>query len=369
MTKRFGKYKSRRTKRKRKGGGLKEDVVDGLKFAREAAPEVVGMAKDIHGMFKDLKKKDKKGGFIEDVKEAAPHVLEGIKEARRAIPDVVDAYHDIRGAYHDIRDLFGKEEEEEKGGALDFHPHLGKIAHGISDYAHKHIKAAAHHILRTSKTAARRYQDPHNIVVDAGRLAHMHKEGWNKNIGDAHDYVDKVGRASKQELHNYKRLIMHHSHNVTANEKHIYSIMNSSKGQLRKHMQNPDMHRAMSDVMHVAEKGGSIDFRHELGHANRGGALDGESIDKFMQTAEDLQSPVHEAHSAEHSYDKVNFDNRSVKGLGRNAAYGLSGNFHVASSHMKAGMALIPGLAAFMEPGAQTFSGVGYGLSAIGDRI
>ena len=121
------------------------------------------------------------------------------------------------------------------GGSL--HPHMDKMHFGISDYGYRHIKHAAGHIL---------------------------------------------GKANS--------LISHHHHNVTAERHKIQSIFQSSKAQLRKHLRNPEMHNAISDVMHVAEKGGAVSFKHELG-----GGID---ANQALGVARTIADPIKEAQKA-----------------------------------------------------------------------
>ena len=208
-----------------------------------------------------------------------------------------------------MRNIFDYDFDNIKGVAYggSLHPHMDKMHFGISDYGYNHIKDAANHIL---------------------------------------------GRATK--------IIHSHHHNVTAERHKIHKIAESSKAQLRQHLRNPDMHKAISDVMHVAEKGGAISFRHELG-----GGITTEDLKNVAETVRKANDPLEEAVKVKSSYDKVNFDDHSTRGLARNAVTGLAGNFHVASTHMKTANTFIPGAAAFLEPGAQGFSAVGTGLDKI----
>jgi hypothetical protein len=98
----------------------------------------------------------------------------------------------------------------------------------------------------------------------------------------------------------------------------------------------------------------------------------GGSVNKLeyaVNVAKQIHDPITEGQAAKSSYDKVDFHDRSARGWAKNATTGLAGNFHVASTHMKTGMTFIPGLAGFLEGGAQGFSGVGYGLDKVNSMI
>ena len=200
-----------------------------------------------------------------------------------------------------MRNIFDYDFDNIKGVAYggSLHPHMDKMHFGISDYGYNHIKDAANHIL---------------------------------------------GRATK--------IIHSHHHNVTAERHKIHQIAESSKAQLRHHLRNPDMHKAISDVMHVAEKGGAISFRHELG-----GGIGAKEIIDVARTVGD---PIKEANKTKAAYDKVDFNDTSFRGMASNAKNMYSGNFHAASTHMKAANIATAGVfSGALLPASNAFSAVG----------
>ena len=191
------------------------------------------------------------------------------------------------------------------GGSIGFHPHMDKMHFGISDYGFKHIKSAAGHLLGKTNT-----------------------------------------------------LISHHHHNVTAEKHKIHAILQSSKSQLRQHLRNPGMHNAISDVLHVAEKGGAVSFKHELG-----GGIDAKQV---LSVARTIGDPIMEAQKAKSQYDKIDFHDTSARGLASNATHAYGGNFHVAAGHMKAANIATAGVfSAALLPASNAFSAVGDGIGSL----
>ena len=189
------------------------------------------------------------------------------------------------------------------GGSL--HPHMDKMHFGISDYGFKHIRHAAGHILGKTNT-----------------------------------------------------LISHHHHNVTAEKHNIHAILQSSKSQLRQHLRNPKMHNAISDVLHVAEKGGAVSFKHELG-----GGIDAKQV---LGVARTIGDPIKEAQKAKSQYDKMDFHDTSARGIASNATHAYGGNFHVAAGHMKAANIATAGVfSAGLLPASNAFSAVGDGFGSL----
>jgi len=247
------------------------------------------------------RQKAKRGGSV--VNQKTPEVQKVIQKPEIAeVAEVAEAKPLVlRSIMDDFRDLSIK--GVSLGGAL--HPHMDKMHFGISDYGYKHLKHAAGHIL---------------------------------------------GKANP--------LISHHHHDVTAAMDKIKTIHESSKSQLRKHLRNPDMHRAISDVMHVAEKGGAVSMKHELG-----GGID---ANQALGVARTIADPIKEAQKAKSQYDKINVHDRSARGFGSNATHALGGNFHVAAGHMKAANIATAGVfSGALLPASNAFSAVGDGIGSI----
>jgi len=103
----------------------------------------------------------------------------------------------------------------------------------------------------------------------------------------------------------------------------------------------------------------SIFKRHKFKHMPKlGGGI--EQLENVAKIANKMGNPIKEAEATKSSYDKVDFNDTSARGVLRSGISAYAGNFHAASTHMKTA-ALIPGAQA-IEPAAQAFSAVGYGL-------
>jgi hypothetical protein len=89
----------------------------------------------------------------------------------------------------------------------------------------------------------------------------------------------------------------------------------------------------------------------------------GGSLSDVVNVAKKIGDPIQEAKASKDSYDGVNFHDTSFRGAVRSGLSAYGGNFHAASSHMKAA-SLIPG-AQMIAPAAQAFSAVGYGFDKV----
>jgi hypothetical protein len=103
----------------------------------------------------------------------------------------------------------------------------------------------------------------------------------------------------------------------------------------------------------------SIFKKHKLIHMPTLGG----GVSDIINVANKIGNPIEEAKAAKGSYDGVDFGDRSARGMLRSGISAYAGNFHTASTHLKTA-ALIPG-AQIIEPAAQGFSAVGFGLDKL----
>ena len=237
---RFGKYKSRRKK------AVVEEKIDDTEIEEEIKQKPK----------RKRKTKPKAGGLKEAKQAIDPPVLQKTAEAVDPF-SLMDFDFKVAGSLH--------------------HPLVKSASKGMSDYAYRHIQAAAAHIL------GKKHNGPH---------------------------------------------IISHAKNVTAKLHHFHEILGSSKQHMQQKInQHSGYKQAVSDAMHSAEKGGGIHFEHEVG-AGLGRTLE--------DVAEDFGDVKQEAVEAKHSYDKINLRDTSVSGMAKNTTSAYSGNFHVAAGYMNA---------------------------------
>ena len=253
--------------------------------------------------FGKYKSRRKKGGAVtmsEPEAEPAPAVT-----AKKEKPKPKLEQKSVETQKPKPKDYFGMMSfDENVAGSL--HPDIMKMSRGLSDYAHRHVKAAAAHILGQTHIG------PH---------------------------------------------IGHHAKMMNTHAHHYHAILNSTKQELQnKIKQHPDFKQAVSDAMHSAEKGGAISFKHETG----GGLSD------IVNAAKNIANPIKEANAAKDQYDQIDLHDHSVKGMAHNTLHAYSGNFHVGSAYMKASAIAAPAFAGAFLPASEGFSGVSKGLDAVG---
>ena len=235
-------------------------------------------------------------------KEAAPVKAKKVNKVEKAVSMVKTVAKAAKPAI----DYFGMMAfGDKKGGSL--HPDIMKLSRGMSHYAHQHVKAAAAHIL------GKAHSGPH---------------------------------------------IGHHMKQMNAHAHHYHQILNSTEHGLRaKIHQDPGFKQAVSDVMHSAEKGGAISFKHETG-----GGLGSAAV----HVAKNIANPIKEAQAAKSQYDQIDLHDTSAGGMAHNALHAYSGNFHVGSAAMKASAIAAPAFAGAFLPASEGFAGVSRGLDAVG---
>jgi len=267
------------------------------------------------GKYRSRLKQKKGAGIVSNVASVADAVAKKIepvvKTTKRKVEKVAAVAKKVTKKRQKIDPDFFHFPQKHAESAL--HPHLGKIVHGISDYGHEHLKSAAAHIL----------QEPHDGPP-----------------------------------------VLHHNHVVKSAHRHFRTMMHSSKAELQRAVEkNPLFRDAVSDAMHVAQKGGAIHWKHEVG-----GSLD--TVMKVANVAKQVGDPVTEAGKTKDSYDKVNLNDWSAKGVAKNTFHGYSGNFHAAATHMKAAnIASLGTFSAALIPAAQGFSAVGDAFGKLGSTL
>ena len=288
MTKRFGKYRSRK-----KGGGVR----------------VAGSV---------AKEKAKAGaGFVENAAKVVKKVKRAVKTAAPIVNDAIDIYEKAAPVVKRVAKSFETKQVKQGGFFQNVHDAMHKqgfhrAAHDISEITHhgfRHLKAAAAHVL-----------------------------------GEAHDVP-----------------ILRSHHQVNAASHHFRRILNSSKADLQKAVgQNPQLRDAVSDAMHIAEKGGGIQWHHEVG----GGFSD------IVKVARQIGDPIKEVAKAKGAYDEIDMHDWSARGMLKNYVTGVAGNAHVAAAHMKAANIASMGLgSAELLPASNAFGAVGDGLQSVAHEI
>ena len=91
-------------------------------------------------------------------------------------------------------------------------------------------------------------------------------------------------------------------------------------------------------------------------------------ISDVVKAARQVGDPIKEVEKAKGSYDKINMNDWSASGVGKNAARAYSGNFHAASGHMKAAnIATLGAFSGALLPASNAFSAVGDGIGKVGN--
>ena len=92
-----------------------------------------------------------------------------------------------------------------------------------------------------------------------------------------------------------------------------------------------------------------------------GGGLDVDELEQVVDVARKIGDPIKSAQKAKGSYDRVNFNDTSARGIARSTLSAYAGNFHVSAAHQKTGGLLIPG--------AQVLTASGNAFDLVGDGL
>ena len=202
-------------------------------------------------------------------------------------------------------DIFDLLNFDKKSGGSLHHGLVDSASRGMSDYAYKHIQSAAAHILNIK-------HDGHHIFS--------------------------------------------HKKNVNAKLHHFHEILGSSKRTVQQKIkQHSGFKQAVSDAMHSAEKGGAIDFKHEVGAG----------LSDVVNFATNLANPIKEAKAAKDQYDQIDLHDVSARGVTKNALHAYSGNFHVGSAYMKGSALAAPAFSGAFVPASEGFRGISESLDAV----
>ena len=215
-----------------------------------------------------------------------------------------------------------------------------------------------------------------DMFQSARSESHPYLESFQDGVSEhGMDYLKSAAAHVLNEHHHHDGPpILYHHHNVKADTRHFNRILHSTKNELHKAMRgNPLLKEAVSDAMHVAEKGGGIHWEHETG-----GAL--EPDETHVPEADDdseldvataakalwkLADPIEEGRKTVKTANKIDLHDWSARGIAKNTLYGYSTNAHAVTTKLKADSLLVSGF----EPLAQVGSHWGDQLSQWGDRI